>query len=139
MVKREPGKPAGLEALIRRGLDDLAALLLSREWPREDGGPMKIDRLLVDANWGKSTETVYKWARETPHAAVVTPSHGKYVGAASLPFSSTGRSRAIGSAPTGACRANGATARRGTCSTTPTPTRRSCTRDSPCRWAASAA
>jgi hypothetical protein len=48
---------------------------------------MKIDRLLVDANWGKSTETVYKWARETPHAAVVTPSHGKYVGAASLPLS----------------------------------------------------
>lgn len=87
LFAREGKKAIGLEALIRRGLDDLAGLLLSREWAQQGGRSMKIGRLLVDANWGKSTETVYKWARETPHAAIVTPSHGKYIGAASLPLS----------------------------------------------------
>jgi hypothetical protein len=79
-------KGAGMEAAIRRGLDDVAALLLSRRWRREDGHELSVDRCLTDANWGDSRDTVYKWARETPHAAIVTPSHGKYVGAASNPF-----------------------------------------------------
>lgn len=76
----------GLEASIRRGIDDTAALLLGREWTREDGQALKIERCLIDANWGDSTETVYKACRESPHAAVLTPSHGKYIGAASQPF-----------------------------------------------------
>jgi hypothetical protein len=40
----------------------------------------------VDANWGTSTDVVYQFCRQSPHAAVLTPSHGRYVGAATNPF-----------------------------------------------------
>ena len=60
---------------------------LTREWRRDDGAAMKIERCLIDANWGNSTDVVYQFCRQTPHAAVVMPSHGRYVGAASVPFS----------------------------------------------------
>lgn len=86
-LQREYPKCAGLEPTLRAGLDDLADFLLSREWQRRDGSTMRIERCLVDANWGESTETVYQFARESIHAAVLLPSHGKYVGASSKPFS----------------------------------------------------
>jgi hypothetical protein len=47
---------------------------------------MKIDRCLIDANWGSSTDTVYQFCRQSPHAAVLLPSHGRFVGASSLPM-----------------------------------------------------
>ncbi|MCC7406905.1 MAG: phage terminase large subunit family protein, partial [Phycisphaeraceae bacterium] len=37
-------------------------------------------------NWGNSTDVVYQFCRQSPHAAVVMPSHGRYVGASSVPF-----------------------------------------------------
>lgn len=79
---------SGLEAQIYSGLNELAGELLGREWQREgdDDAPMRIDRCLVDANWGESTDVVYQWCRETPHAAIVGPSHGKFISAASKPF-----------------------------------------------------
>ncbi|MCL2647575.1 MAG: phage terminase large subunit family protein [Phycisphaerales bacterium] len=42
---------------------------------------------MIDANWGNSTDVVYQFCRQSPHSAIVMPSHGKYVGAASTPFS----------------------------------------------------
>lgn len=77
---------ADFEGRIYAGLEGLGAHLLSREWAREDGASLRIGQLLVDANYGKSTEVVRRWCRETPHAAVVLPSHGKFVGATSVPF-----------------------------------------------------
>lgn len=76
----------GLEGAIYAGLEKLTGGYLSREFTREDGAHLRIDRCLVDANWGESTDTVYQFCRQSPHAAVVMPSHGKYVGASSLPF-----------------------------------------------------
>jgi hypothetical protein len=84
---------SGLEAQIRWALDNLAGALLSRSWHRDDGAAMKIERCLVDANWGESTDVVYQFVRESPHAAVLLPSHGKYVGASSLPFAEYRRKR----------------------------------------------
>jgi len=78
---------AGLQGAIHAGLEKLGELLLAREWKREDGALMKVERLLVDANWGESADTVYNWCRRTPHAAVTMPSHGKFVGPASKPWS----------------------------------------------------
>ncbi|MGE3803909.1 MAG: terminase gpA endonuclease subunit, partial [Gemmataceae bacterium] len=78
---------AGLEGSIYAGLEKLTDQCLGREWPREDGVVMKIDRCLIDANWGSSTEIVYQFCRQTKHAGVVLPSHGRFVGASSLPFS----------------------------------------------------
>jgi phage terminase large subunit GpA-like protein len=60
---------------------------LTREWSRDDGAAMRIERCLVDANWGTSTDVVYQFCRESSHSAIVVPSHGRYVGASSVPFS----------------------------------------------------
>jgi hypothetical protein len=77
---------AGLEGAIYGGLKALAADKLGREWRREDGAMLRIERCLVDANWGISTDVVYQFCRESAWSAVLLPSHGKYVGASSLPM-----------------------------------------------------
>jgi len=48
---------------------------------------LRIERCLVDANWGSSTDVVYQFCRQSPHAGVMIPSHGRFVGASSQPFS----------------------------------------------------
>jgi len=78
---------AGLEGRIFAGLEKLTAEILGKEWKRDDGAMMRIERCLIDANWGQSTDTVYQFCRQSEHAAQVMPSHGRYVGASSKPFS----------------------------------------------------
>jgi len=77
---------AGLEGGLYAALTALTDDLLGREWEREDGAMMKIERALIDANWGQSTEVVYQFCRESKFAGVVLPSHGRYVGASSKPM-----------------------------------------------------
>jgi hypothetical protein len=78
---------AGQEGAIYAGLERLTGTLLDKEWRRDDGAVMRIDRCLIDANWGQSSDLVYQFCRQSPHASVVMPSHGRYVGASSIPFS----------------------------------------------------
>jgi hypothetical protein len=77
---------AGLEASIFAGLERLVERCLGREWTRDGGGTVRIDRCLIDANWGTSTDLVYQFCRRSPHAAVLMPSHGRYVGASGVPL-----------------------------------------------------
>jgi hypothetical protein len=77
----------GLEGSIYSGLNSLTSDLLDREWVRDDGAAMKISRCLIDANWGHSTDVVYQFCRQSKHSAIVMPSHGRFVGASSMPFS----------------------------------------------------
>ncbi len=77
---------AGLEGGLYAALTALTDDLLGREWEREDGAMMKIERALIDANWGQSTDLVYEFCRESKFAGVVLPSHGRYVGASSKPM-----------------------------------------------------
>ncbi|HOA76020.1 MAG TPA: phage terminase large subunit family protein [Phycisphaerae bacterium] len=77
----------GQESAIYAGLEALTSRLLTRHWRRDDGAEMVVERCLIDANWGNSTDVVYQFCRQSPHAAVLMPSHGKYVGASSVPFS----------------------------------------------------
>src|SRR5690606_7757975 len=42
----------GLEGAIYAGLESLTGDYLTREWLRDDGAAMKIERCLIDANWG---------------------------------------------------------------------------------------
>lgn len=77
---------ASFEAALRAGLDETARLLLSREWKREDGVPMRISQILVDSNWGQSTAVVRNFCRSTPFAAQILPSRGKGVGASGTPM-----------------------------------------------------
>ncbi|MGE4157621.1 MAG: terminase gpA endonuclease subunit [Planctomycetota bacterium] len=86
-------KGAGLEGSIYAGLETLTGELLGREWRREDGAHLKIERAVIDANWGTSTDVVYQFCRQSAHAAVLFPSHGRFVGASSIPFSEYRRKR----------------------------------------------
>jgi hypothetical protein len=79
-------KGTGLEGSIYAGLEKLTEELLGREWRRDDGAAMRIGRALIDANWGESTDVIYQFCRQTRHAALVQPSHGRYIGASSRPF-----------------------------------------------------
>ncbi len=80
-------KSTGLEGSIYAGLETLTSQLLSREWKRDDGAALRIERCLIDANWGSSTDVVYQFCRQSAFASVVMPSHGRFVGASSQPFS----------------------------------------------------
>ena len=77
---------AGLEGGLYAALTVLTDDLLGREWEREDGAVLKIERALIDANWGTSTDLVYQFCRESKFAGIVLPSHGRYVGASSKPM-----------------------------------------------------
>ena len=78
---------SGLEGSIYAGLESLTQQYLSREWKRDDGAALKIDRCLIDANWGHSTDVVYQFCRQSSHSTILMPSHGRFVGASSIPFS----------------------------------------------------
>jgi len=84
---------AGLEGSIYAGLERLTEATLGREWRRDDGAMVRIDRCLIDANWGNSSDVVYQFCRQSKFAGTVMPSHGRYVGASSIPFSEYKRKR----------------------------------------------
>ncbi|MDD4818265.1 MAG: phage terminase large subunit family protein [Victivallaceae bacterium] len=77
---------AGLEGGLYAALTSLTEDYLGREWEREDGAMLKIDRAMIDANWGQSTEIVYQFCRTSMYAGILLPSHGRYVGASSKPM-----------------------------------------------------
>lgn len=79
-------KASGLEGSIYAGLERLTDLLLPLPWKRDDGAELRIERCLIDANWGTSTDVVYQFCRQSKYASVVMPSHGRFVGASSQPF-----------------------------------------------------
>jgi hypothetical protein len=84
-LARETGG-AGFEGALRAGLDKVAEQLLGRDWQREDGVGLRINQLMIDANWGQSTTVVRTFAKQTPFAGSVFPSHGRGIGASSQPL-----------------------------------------------------
>lgn len=82
---------AGFEGGLRTALDSLMVELMSRDWKREDGIPLRVSQLLVDANWGRSTQVVRNFARASPFATNILPSHGRGIGASSQPLTEKGR------------------------------------------------
>ncbi|WP_458789194.1 terminase gpA endonuclease subunit [Adonisia turfae] len=84
---------AGQEGAIYAGLEALTGELLGRAWRRDDGTDIRIERCLIDANWGASTDVVYQFCRQSSLGGIVMPSHGRYVGASSIPFSDYKRKR----------------------------------------------
>ncbi|OQA87653.1 MAG: Phage terminase large subunit (GpA) [Lentisphaerae bacterium ADurb.Bin242] len=77
---------AGLEGGLYAALNALTEDCLGREWEREDGAMLKIERAMVDANWGQSTDLVYQFCRASAYSGILMPSHGRYVGASSKPM-----------------------------------------------------
>ena len=78
---------ANLEGQVYGALDKLTGERLGRAYRREDDAEVRIDRCLIDANWGQATDVVYQFCRQSQFAGVLLPSHGRYVGAARTPFS----------------------------------------------------
>lgn len=76
----------GFEGALFAALTALTDWLLDLEWIRDDDTRLKIERCLVDANWGESTDLVYSFCRQSKHSAVLMPSHGKFIGASSNAF-----------------------------------------------------
>ena len=84
---------AGFEASLTAGLDALTIELLGREWFREDGAALRIGQLMIDANWGQSTQTIRTFCRRSAFAATILPSHGRGIGASMQPLSDKTRGR----------------------------------------------
>ena len=80
----KPG--ASFEAALYAGLEEATKMLLSREWLREDGVPMRIAQTMIDSNWGTSTDTVRKFCRSSLFSSTILPSRGRGVGATSAPM-----------------------------------------------------
>lgn len=77
---------AGLEGQIFGGLTKLTDALFGRVWFDDDGNELFIERLLIDANWGETTDVVYSFAKSAKNRSKIFPSHGKFFGAKSKPF-----------------------------------------------------
>jgi len=77
----------GQEAAWRKGFDSLCNVLCEKEFIREDKASMRISRLLIDANEGQASKTVYDYCQQSKHAAVVMPARGRGVTASMKPFS----------------------------------------------------
>ncbi len=71
----------GEEGAVRAALEQLTTALTSHAWTRTDGTAMRIERIVVDAGW--LTDVIYSWREASPHAALITPSHGRFFGATS--------------------------------------------------------
>lgn len=77
-------KGMSAEAAIYAGLGELTNELCSRQFRRQDGTALKIDRLLIDE--GYQTEVIHQFCRATPHNAIVMPSKGFGVKAGNKPL-----------------------------------------------------
>lgn len=84
---------AGLEGQIMGALKALVGELATRIWQRDDGTRASLGKILVDANWGHSTEVVYEFCRRDEHHAILIPSHGRFIGASSKPIGEWQRRR----------------------------------------------
>ena len=76
---------ATLEDAISLGIASLTQEIMQQRYISRSGTELNIGRVLIDANWGAQTDTVYNAVKKL-HNPVLTPSHGVYVGAKSRPF-----------------------------------------------------
>ena len=84
---------AGLEGQIYGALQALTGYLLGTRYVSSDGTKMGIDRMLIDANWGNSTEVVYQFCQESGFHGSLTPSHGAGITASQNPMAKWRRDR----------------------------------------------
>lgn len=83
IAKSHPGSfEAGMDAALR----SLVGGLLDRDWLRQDGSPINISRIGIDANWAQSTTIVRSIALDTTFRGLVMPCHGVGIGADRKPM-----------------------------------------------------
>ena len=74
-----------LEDAISKAVNRLATTLMSKEYFTKDNVGLRVNRLLIDANWGQQTDTVYRAIKALKNPNVM-PAHGVFVGAKSRNF-----------------------------------------------------
>lgn len=84
LTKHYPGDPQ--EVKWTKGLRDLVASLMTSEWRSREGLEISISRILIDANYGKSRNTVYEFCRSSQYRSILMPSHGRGVKASNEPL-----------------------------------------------------
>jgi hypothetical protein len=77
---------AQFEGALRAALEACTAEILGREWRRDAGGVMRIERCLIDANAPRTTETVYEFCHVSRFSSLVMPSHGESIGVKNRPW-----------------------------------------------------
>lgn len=75
---------ASPEAAIWAGLKALSAELLDKEWQKEGGAAVRMDRALIDS--GYVPDVVFDFCRRSPHASILLPSRGAGITAAKTPM-----------------------------------------------------
>lgn len=75
----------GFEAALYAELTELMTAIAAKRWRSADGLEFGLARGLVDANWQRSTRTVYRACRES--RGIWMPSHGRGIRAADTPIS----------------------------------------------------
>lgn len=93
LARKFPGRK--LEGTLYAGIEALVEQLCGREWPVDGGGVKRISKVLIDANWGDSTDTVYLAARQSKYAHLLIPSHGTFVGAKKTPMAGWSAATAV--------------------------------------------
>jgi phage terminase large subunit GpA-like protein len=76
-------KVGGFEGQLYKALESLVNEKMQQAYLREDGAEIHIERIMIDANWGQSTDTVYQFCRQSEYSGIVLPAHGRYIGASS--------------------------------------------------------
>ncbi|MFW6286948.1 MAG: terminase gpA endonuclease subunit [Candidatus Sumerlaeota bacterium] len=84
-LERETGV-SSLEGSIWAGMEYLGEKFLERTYTRPDGLELAIELCLIDAGWGQTTDTVYKFSRECAWKKLIRPSHGEYIRASGKPI-----------------------------------------------------
>jgi hypothetical protein len=84
-IQHETGV-SSLSASILAGLRRFESFMLSREYIRDDGTPMNLERIVLDANDGPLTDTIYSFVRQTQQRAIWLPWHGMGITASKKPM-----------------------------------------------------
>jgi len=77
---------SGLEGQIYGGLDVLVKKLAGRRFMTVADKGLKIERILIDANWAKSTDVVYEYCLASNFSNLLLPSHGRHIGPKQKPM-----------------------------------------------------
>lgn len=78
---------AGMEGALTAALHTFLVPKVTGCYLREDGMEMSIERCMIDAGWGDSSDIIYNFIKESRLGAIIMPSKGVGITATVRPFS----------------------------------------------------
>lgn len=76
----------GLQAQIYQALGDLTKELQDRTYRREDNSIIPIDIIMVDTAWGRSTDVIFKFIKESSQIGTIIPARGMAIQPTATPI-----------------------------------------------------